>query len=92
MFQVHLAMIACKDQVSIVSHPQVLARETVKEVPHPDLGTLRAIDWPYKFSETPTRIRSVPPELGAHTEEVLTEILGFGESELAELKEQKLFG
>ena len=72
--------------------PARLARETVKEVPHPDIGTLRAIDWPYKFSETPTRIRSVPPELGAHTEEVLTEILGFGESELAELKEQKLFG
>ena len=28
------------------------------------------------------------PRLGEHTEEVLSEVLGFGEKELAELKEQ----
>lgn len=74
------APIQTLDQV--FSHPQVLARETVKEVPHLDIGTLRAIDWPYKFSETPTRIRSVPPELGAHTEEMLTMLLGYSDKEV----------
>ena len=54
----------------------------MKEFPHPDIGTLRAIDWPYKFSETPTRIRSVPPELGGHTEEVLTMLLGYSGKEI----------
>ena len=43
---------------------------------------ITAIDWPYKFSETPTRIRSVPPELGAHTEEVLTMLLGYSVKEV----------
>ena len=34
----------------------------------------------------------IAPLLGQHTEEVLKDLLGFGEEELAELKEQRLFG
>jgi crotonobetainyl-CoA:carnitine CoA-transferase CaiB-like acyl-CoA transferase len=79
------APIQTLDQV--FSHPQVIAREAVKEVPHPDIGTLRAIDWPYKFSKTPTQIRSVPPALGDHTEDILTGLLGRSTEDVAELRQ-----
>ncbi|MBI2881721.1 MAG: CoA transferase [Candidatus Tectomicrobia bacterium] len=72
----------------VFSHPQTLAREVVKEIPHPEIGALHAIDWPYKFSETPTRIRSIPPALGEHTEEILTGLLGRSAEEVAELRRE----
>lgn len=78
------APIQTLDQV--FSHPQILAREVVKDVPHPDIGALRAIDWPYKLSRTPTRIRSAPPALGEHTEEILTGLLGQSDEEVTELR------
>ena len=43
-------------------------------IEHPDLGTLRFPDIPARFSRTPGAIRRVPPRLGEHSVEILTEI------------------
>jgi crotonobetainyl-CoA:carnitine CoA-transferase CaiB-like acyl-CoA transferase len=72
----------------LFSDPQVLAREMVKALPHPKMGTHLAIDWPYKFSRSPCRIRSLPPELGEHTEEILCELLGRSQEEVRRLREE----
>ena len=80
------APIQTLDQV--FSHPQVIAREMVREIPHPAIGTIRAIDWPYKISETPSRIRSAPPELGEHTDEILTGLLGRSAEEVDSLRRE----
>jgi crotonobetainyl-CoA:carnitine CoA-transferase CaiB-like acyl-CoA transferase len=80
------APIQTLDQV--FSHPQVIAREMVKVLHHPTIGRLNAIDWPYKFSKTPSWIRSFPPELGEHTDEILTELLGRSPEDVDNLRQE----
>ena len=41
---------------------------------------------PVGLSETPGRVRKLGPELGEHTELILTELLGYSWDEVAELK------
>jgi len=41
---------------------------------------------PFKFGGTPVTYRRPPPELGEHTEEVLTEIAGCSKQEVALLR------
>lgn len=43
-----------------------------------------------RLSETPGQIKHLGPRLGAHTEEVLKDLLGFGDSEIEELRKQRV--
>jgi len=73
------------DQVAI--HPQILAREMVKEVSHPRLGKVNLINSPIKLSRTPTGIEQASPDLGQDTRQVLTELLEMSEEEIDQLEE-----
>ncbi|MDP6510453.1 MAG: CoA transferase, partial [Dehalococcoidia bacterium] len=68
--------------------PQFLANDYIVEVPHPDTGKLKMVGIPVKFSDTPGQIRMPAPQLGQHTEEVLTDICGFSWEEVGQLAEQ----
>jgi len=57
----------------VFSDPQVLAREMLVELPHPEIGTFKTTGLPVKLSETPGRIERRPPLLGEHTDDVLGE-------------------
>ncbi len=70
----------------VLNNPQVLAQEMVQEVEHTTLGRMRTTGIPIKLSETPGAIRSAPPLLGAHTEEVLREVLGLTAEEIQKLR------
>jgi formyl-CoA transferase len=72
----------------LFSDPQVQHRDMVAEVPHPTIGTLRLAGIPVKYSETPGTVRLHPPILGEHTDEVLTDVLGYTPERIASLKEQ----
>ena len=69
----------------VVEDPQVLARGMIGEVEHPTAGTLRTIGCPVRLTVTPPRVRSAPPTLGQHTNDVLTE-LGVDPDRVAELR------
>ncbi|MFC7222784.1 CaiB/BaiF CoA-transferase family protein [Halalkalicoccus sp. GCM10025322] len=71
---------AVHDMADVFSHPQIAAREMVREVDHPR-GTIEMPGSPMFLSETPTTIRRSPPELGEHTEEVLGEA-GYTDGEI----------
>jgi succinate--hydroxymethylglutarate CoA-transferase len=45
-----------------------------------------------KLSRTPAAIRSAPPALGWHTDEVLRELLGYSDETLAELRRTGAIG
>ena len=70
-----------------LSAPQVLARNMVVEVEHPQGGSVKMAGNPIKLSETHEDTFSPPPLLGQHTDEVLL-TLGKSEEELIALREK----
>ncbi len=62
------------DQVA--AEPQVAARNMIVSLPHPQLGSVKVVNTPLKFSRTPAGPERISPELGEHTEAVLAELLG----------------
>lgn len=68
-----------------LADPQVLARGMVATVQHPTEGELRMVGCPVRLSRTPAEIRTAPPLLGQHTEDILAG-LGFDESGIASLR------
>lgn len=70
----------------VYSDPQVLAREMVVEVEHAKAGKFRMTGIPVKLSETPGQVRTAPPLLGEHTEEVLRQ-LGYSDEQIAAMRQ-----
>jgi formyl-CoA transferase len=70
----------------VLADPQVLHRQMVVEIPHPTAGTVKLLGVPYKLSETPASVRFAPPLLGQHTQEILSGMLGYSETEIASLQ------
>ncbi len=71
----------------VFTDPQVRERGMVVSVPHPLSGVFDLIANPIRFSGTPVDRYEAPPMLGQHTESVLRDLLGIGESELRTLRE-----
>ena len=77
---------AVNDIQGTLNHEHTIAREMVKEMDHEACGPIKMVNTPVKYSESRPSIRSVPPMLGQHTDEVLRDILGLSESEIEALK------
>ena len=73
------------DVLDTMNHAHVRARNMVVEVEHEHCGTMKLINTPVKYSEATPGVRSPPPTLGEHTEEVLKS-LGLGEKEVEDLR------
>ncbi|MFZ4848126.1 MAG: CaiB/BaiF CoA transferase family protein [Caldilinea sp.] len=76
------------DIPAALADAQVQARGMVQEVEHPTLGRIALLGPVAKFERTPATVRSAPPPLGFHTEEVLAELLGYTASQIAQLRAQ----
>jgi crotonobetainyl-CoA:carnitine CoA-transferase CaiB-like acyl-CoA transferase len=70
--------------------PQVKANDYVIDFEDPVFGTIQMVGMPFQLSATPGRVRSVAPEFGQHTEEVLTQDLGFSWDEIAALRQKEV--
>jgi len=65
----------------VFADPQVLAREMLVSLPHPELGTFHTTGLPVKLADTPGAIGRRPPLHGEHTREVLREA-GYADAEI----------
>ncbi|MEE8338012.1 MAG: CoA transferase [Dehalococcoidia bacterium] len=74
----------------IVADPHLYERDYFVDVVHPEVGHHRWVGYPWKLSRTPGRITRPAPLFAEHNDEVLTEVLGLSESELAELRAQQV--
>jgi crotonobetainyl-CoA:carnitine CoA-transferase CaiB-like acyl-CoA transferase len=75
----------------VICHPQLIANETLVETEHPLAGSLRQARPAAQFSKTPAGVRFGAPQLGEHTDAVLTE-LGYQSGDIAELRVQGVIG
>ena len=63
----------------------VLARNMVKTIKHPTCGPIKVVNTPFKFSDSEASIRTAPPTLGQHTDDLLAG-LGYTAKCIEELK------
>lgn len=72
----------------VFQHPQVKSREMIQEVDLSSAGRVSLTGFPYKLSRTPPELRLAPPSLGEHNREILMDLLGYSEEDLASLLEE----
>ncbi|HYL37112.1 MAG TPA: CaiB/BaiF CoA-transferase family protein [Bryobacteraceae bacterium] len=70
---------------AVLDDPQIEARDLIVEFPGYD-NPVRAIGSPIRFSRTPVSYQGPPPELGQHTEEILSKLLGVNREDIASLQ------
>jgi crotonobetainyl-CoA:carnitine CoA-transferase CaiB-like acyl-CoA transferase len=70
----------------LLDHPQLLARGMIERLAHAKLGQVVVPGVVVKMSDTPGAVRTLAPELGQHTDEILGSLLGLSAEELGRLR------
>ena len=78
------------DIAQVFEEPQVKARGVKIALDHSAAGKLPLVASPMRFSGTPLEYRLPPPLLGEHTDEVLRNLLGKSDAEIARLRAEEI--
>ena len=80
---------AINDVKDTLDHEHILARKMVTSVAHPACGEMKLVSPPVKYGASPdfASVRSAPPTLGQHTDEVLGEVLDLDPGQIQKLKD-----
>ncbi|CAG9784718.1 unnamed protein product [Diatraea saccharalis] len=62
----------------------------VKELPHPDAGSVKVVGPPTVYSEGGNCARTAPPTIGQHTKDVLSNFLGYHDKKIHDLFAKKV--
>lgn len=60
----------------------------VQEIEHSACGAIKLVNTPVKFSESKPGIRTPPPTLGQHTDEVLRDTLKLTDADIESLRSE----
>ncbi|WP_269507484.1 CaiB/BaiF CoA transferase family protein [Burkholderia sp. IMCC1007] len=70
----------------VFDNEQVIARGMQVSLPHPCGADVKLVRNPIRMSATPPDARTAPPLLGAQTDDVLRDMLGYDDARIAALK------
>ena len=71
----------------LAQEPSLRETGTIVEVEHPERGTYLTVGNPVKLSDSPSDVvRS--PLLGEHTDEILREVVGLSDTDIAAAREE----
>ena len=73
----------CRD---IVEDPHLNQRGYIERLTHPEVGARAHTGIPWRLARRPNGVRRPAPCLGADTDELLREVLGCDEAEIAALR------
>lgn len=76
---------AVQDTSEVLADPHLKAREMIVDLEDPSFGPFQTVGCPVKLSDSPVAIERAP-QLGEHTEQVLTELLELSADDLAQIK------
>jgi len=62
----------------------------IQKIDHPACGSIKVLNPPVKYSKANPSVRSPPPLLGEHTEEVLLEVVGLDKERMQKLKSRNI--
>jgi len=83
--KLNAATVSCgpiNDMKDLEKDPQVMAREMIVRMGHPQFGEVRMAASPHRLSASPVEYRRSAPILGQDTEAVLQDVLGLSTAEL----------
>jgi formyl-CoA transferase len=80
-----------KDYDEVFVDRQILHNDMVIEADVPGVGRMKFVGMPVKLTDTPGRLRSIPPTVGQHNDELLAQ-LGRTVDQIAELKAAGVVG
>ncbi len=66
----------------MLNDPQVVHNQNIREIEHPELGSIGIITTPIRYAKTPLKYDMAPPLVGEHSEEILKS-LGYSKEEAA---------
>jgi benzylsuccinate CoA-transferase BbsF subunit len=66
--------------------PHINSRGYFVELEHPEVGVKKHCGIPWKMSRTECAVRAPAPCIGQHTDEILTDMLGYGREEIDRLR------
>jgi formyl-CoA transferase len=78
------------DLKEVFQNEQVIARNIKQTHPHPTAGKVDLVASPMRLSKTPATIRTAPPTLGQHTNEILESQLGLDAKAIEQLRDKKI--
>ncbi len=69
----------------IAEEPSLRDTGTIVEVDHPERGSYLTVGMPVKLSDSPADVKR-SPLLGEHTDEILTQVLGYSAEEIEQIR------
>jgi crotonobetainyl-CoA:carnitine CoA-transferase CaiB-like acyl-CoA transferase len=78
--------------IELLKDPQLQARGFIQEVDRAFIGRHPQPSMPFRETGLPFAIRSAPPTLGEHNREILLDVLGLTDAEIAELSRDGIIG
>ena len=78
-----------REVAEVLEDPHLDARRMIETVDHVSAGAIRVLGVPIKLSDTPGAVRSAPPALGQHTDQILKEDAGLSANEIDSLRSLK---